>query len=43
MHFAKPGNIVIEELEGQHASASEMNCDQQLSLENGEWIVKDIN
>ncbi len=39
----KTGNIVIEELEGQHASASEMNCDQQLSLENGEWIVKDIN
>lgn len=39
----KTGNIVVEELEGQQASASEMNCDQQLLLENGEWIVKDIN
>ena len=39
----KTGSIVVEELEGQQASASEMNCDQQLSLENGEWIVKDIN
>jgi ATP phosphoribosyltransferase regulatory subunit len=37
------GNIVIEELDGQQASASEMNCDQQLSLESGKWIVKDIN
>jgi len=39
----KAGNIVIEELEGQQASASEMNCGQQLSLENGEWTVIDIN
>jgi len=39
----KTGNIVVEELEGQQASASEMNCNQQLSLENGQWIVKDIN
>ena len=39
----KTGSIVVEELEGQQASASEMNCDQQLTLENGEWIVKDIN
>ena len=39
----KTGSIVVEELEGQQASASEMNCDQQLTIENGEWIVKDIN
>tara|TARA_R110002072_G_scaffold14582_9_gene60212 strand:+ start:20152 stop:21333 length:1182 start_codon:yes stop_codon:yes gene_type:complete len=39
----KTGNIVVEELEGQKASASEMSCEQQLVLENGEWIVNDIN
>jgi ATP phosphoribosyltransferase regulatory subunit len=38
----KSGKIVIEELEGQQASASEMNCDQQLSFVNGEWVVEDI-
>lgn len=38
----KTGNIVVAELEGQQASASEMNCDQQLSLENGEWIAKKL-
>lgn len=38
----KSGKIVIEELEGQRASASEMNCDQQLSFVNGEWVVEDI-
>lgn len=39
----KTGNIVVEELDGQKASASEMSCEQQLVLENGEWIVNDIN
>ena len=38
----KSGKIVIEELEGQQASAREMNCDQQLSFVNGEWVVEDI-
>ncbi len=34
------GKIVVQELQGQQATASEMNCDQQLTLENGEWIIK---
>ncbi len=38
----KSGKIVIEELEGQQASASEMNCNQQLSFVNGEWVVEDM-
>ncbi len=37
------GHIVIKELEGQQASASTMGCDQKLVLENGAWIIKDIN
>jgi ATP phosphoribosyltransferase regulatory subunit len=36
------GSIVVQELEGQQASADEMNCDQQLLLENGEWVIKNI-
>jgi ATP phosphoribosyltransferase regulatory subunit len=36
------GKIVVVELDGQQASASDMNCDQQLVLEKGEWITKDI-
>jgi ATP phosphoribosyltransferase regulatory subunit len=34
------GEIVIQELNGQQATASEMNCDQQLTLEKGKWIIK---
>jgi ATP phosphoribosyltransferase regulatory subunit len=34
------GEIVVQELEGQQATASEMNCEQQLALENGKWVVK---
>lgn len=34
------GKIVVQELEGQKTTASEMNCDQQLVLDNGEWVIK---
>ncbi len=37
------GAIVVQELDGQTASASEMNCNQQLVLENGTWVVKNNN
>ncbi len=37
------GEIVVQELEGQQASASEMGCDQQLVSENGEWIARKVN
>ena len=36
------GKIVVQELEGQQATPLEMNCDQKLSLENGEWVIKKI-
>ena len=36
------GEIVVLELEGQQANANDMNCGQQLVLENGEWIVKNV-
>lgn len=34
------GKIVVQELEGQQATAKEMNCGQQLTLEKGEWVIK---
>ncbi len=34
------GEVVVQELAGQQATASEMNCDQQLVLDKDEWIVK---
>lgn len=34
------GEIVVQELDGQQTTANEMKCDRQLSLENGEWVVK---
>ncbi len=34
------GKIVVQELKGQKTTASEMNCDQQLVLVKGEWIIK---
>jgi ATP phosphoribosyltransferase regulatory subunit len=34
------GKIVVQELEGQQATAREMNCEQQLTLKKGEWVVK---
>ena len=34
------GKIVIQELEGQNATAKEMNCNQILVCENDQWIVK---
>ncbi len=34
------GKVVVQELEGQQATASEMNCNQQLMLENDEWVIK---
>jgi ATP phosphoribosyltransferase regulatory subunit len=34
------GEIVVQELQGQQATAKEMNCDQQLTLEKGEWVIK---
>lgn len=37
----KSGKIVVAELEGQQASATDMNCDQKLIQENGEWIIKE--
>ena len=35
------GKIVIQELEGQNATAKEMNCNQTLVCENDQWIVKE--
>jgi ATP phosphoribosyltransferase regulatory subunit len=37
------GEIVVQELQGQQATANEMNCDQQLAQEKGEWVIKKIN
>jgi len=37
------GKIVVQELEGQQVTAKEMNCDQQLVLENGEWVARKVN
>ena len=34
------GKIVIQELEGQNATAKEMNCNQTLVCENDQWVVK---
>lgn len=34
------GVVVVQELQGQQATAEEMNCDQTLTLENGEWLIK---
>jgi ATP phosphoribosyltransferase regulatory subunit len=36
------GQIVVQELEGQQSSASEMNCEKQLVLENGKWVTKKL-
>lgn len=36
------GTIVVQELEGQQASARDMGCNQKLSLEKGEWQIKDL-
>jgi ATP phosphoribosyltransferase regulatory subunit len=36
------GKIVVQELKGQKAKAGKMNCDQQLVLEKGKWIVKKL-
>ena len=35
------GKIVIQELEGQNATAKEMNCNQTLVCENNQWVVKE--
>ena len=35
------GKIVIQELEGQNATAKEMNCSQTLVCENDQWVVKE--
>ena len=35
------GKIVIQELEGQNSTVSEMNCNQLLVFEKNQWIVKD--
>ena len=35
------GKIVIQELEGQNATAKEMNCNQMLVCENDQWVVKE--
>ncbi len=37
------GKIVVQELKGQKAKASKMNCDQQLVLEKGKWAIKKID
>lgn len=37
------GEIVVQELAGQQATASEMDCIQQLVLENGTWNLKNID
>jgi ATP phosphoribosyltransferase regulatory subunit len=34
------GEIVVQELSGQEANASQMNCAQELVNENGEWLIK---
>ncbi len=34
------GNIVVQELSGQQGNAEDMNCEQQLVNDNGDWIVK---
>ncbi len=34
------GKIVVQELQGQQATASEMNCEQQLTQEKGKWVIK---
>jgi ATP phosphoribosyltransferase regulatory subunit len=34
------GQIVVQELQGQQATAKEMNCDQQLTQVKGEWVIK---
>ena len=34
------GNIVVQELAGQQATANDMNCEQKLVEENGEWVIK---
>ncbi len=35
------GKIVIQELEGQNSTVSEMNCNQLLVFEKNQWVVKD--
>ncbi len=35
------GKIVIQELEGQNATAKEMNCNKTLVCENDQWVVKE--
>ena len=35
------GKIVIQELEGQNATAKEMNCNQTLVCENDQWVIKE--
>ena len=35
------GKIVIQDLEGQNATAKEMNCNQMLVCENDQWVVKE--
>ena len=35
------GKIVIQELEGQNATAKEMNCSQTLVCENDQWVIKE--
>jgi len=34
------GKVVVQELNGQQATASDMDCNQQLMLENGKWLIK---
>ena len=34
------GEIVVQELSEQQASAADMNCQQQLVQENGDWVIK---
>ena len=36
------GNIVVQELTEQQESAEDMNCQQELVQENGDWIIKNI-
>lgn len=36
------GAIVVEALAGQSATASDMNCNQELRLESGEWKIKEL-
>jgi len=35
------GNIVVEQLPGQDATAGEMGCSKSLCLIDGQWVVKD--